>query len=327
MSPRKPVPPNTLDQLLVPDRRRVYFEGWGAHPFRAEAAGFEPVNAWWLAEASLLAYADTDFIGAAVEAAGLAAAGFRLEFFTRGGTQCFVLSGGGAVIVAFRGTQIDDFWASAVDIATDARFVLASDGEGGRVHKGFLQALGQVWDELGAHLRRLSTAAVAPPPVWFSGHSLGGALATLAAERAARELGANVAGLYPLGSPRVGDGGFKARMDALGLESKTFRVVNDSDVVARVPPGVIYRHIGQLTLIEADGRVRQPGEGARPPLRQRLPRKARELFRAAPFFASSLRRFKLPVPKPLADHAPVYYVVHLWNSFQPEEPADDGPHD
>lgn len=314
---RKTAPPPTLDQLLVPDRARAYFESWEAHPFRAAAAEFEPVNAWWLAEASMLAYADEEFITGALTKAGLTAAGFGVQAFARGGTQCLVLEGGDAVVVAFRGTQVDDFWATAVDVATDAKFIPVSDGAGGRVHKGFLQALGQVWGELSAHLRRAEESGGGARPVWFTGHSLGGALATLAAERAARELGSRVGGLYSFGAPRVGDGGFKARVVAQGLDAKTFRVVNDRDVVARVPPGVLYRHVGRLKLIDAGGRLRHAA--AADALRGRLPRKVIEIFRAAPFFASSLTRFKLPVPKPLADHAPVYYVVHLWNSFQPEE--------
>ena len=316
MSPRKPVPPSTLDRLLVPDRSHSYFAGWPDHPFRAEAVGFEPVNAWWLAEAAMLAYADATFIRGTLERGDLAEAGFRLRLFARGGTQCLVFDADAFVHVVFRGTQVDDFWASAVNVATDAQFILAADGAGGRVHRGFLQALGKVWAGLGAHLGSLSLAAPSRP-VWFAGHSLGGALATLAAERAARELGAHVGGLYTFGSPRVGDKLFRARLDALGLGEKTFRVVNDADIVARVPPAVRYRHVGRLRLIDGEGVVRELDSDNGPPLHRRLPRRVREVFAAAPFFASSLRRFKIPIPKPLADHAPVYYAVHLWNSFNP----------
>lgn len=316
MSSRKPVPPSTLDRLLVPDRFYSYFAGWPDHSFRAAAVEFEPVNAWWLAEAAMLAYADAPFIKGTLERAGLDEADFRLRLFTRGGTQCLVLDGDAFVHVVFRGTQVDDFWASAVNVATDAQFILAADGAGGRVHRGFLQALGKVWEELGAHLGALAAAAPSRP-VWFAGHSLGGALATLAAERAARELGARVGGLYTFGSPRVGDKLFRARLDALGLGEKTFRVVNDADIVARVPPAVRYRHVGRLRLIDGAGVVRELDTDNGPPLHKRLPRRVREVFAAAPFFASSLRRFKIPIPKPLADHAPVYYAVRLWNSFNP----------
>jgi hypothetical protein len=317
MSLRKPVPPNTLDRLLVPLTDHAYFEHWPDNPFLGGAADFEPVNAWWLAEASMLAYADPTFISEAVERAGLTAAGVGLKFFVRGGTQCFVLDGDGFVLVVFRGTQVGDFWASAVDVATDAQFILVNDGAGGRAHKGFLQALAKVWSELGAHLRRLSETGDATRAIWFAGHSLGGALATLSAERAARELDARVGGLYTFGSPRVGDKTFKARLAERGLEEKAFRVVHDADIIARVPPAVLYRHVGRLRFIDGDGILRHLDGDAGPPLRRRLPRRVREVFTAAPFFASSLRRFKLPVPKPLADHAPVYYAVHLWNSFNP----------
>jgi hypothetical protein len=321
MSLRKPIPPNTLDRLLVPDKTHAYFEGRAAHPFRDAAEDFEPVNAWWLAEASMLAYADAAFIAETLGGAGLLAPGCEAKFFAHGGTQCFVLSTDDFAVVAFRGTQVDDFWASAVDVATDARFILVTDGAGGRVHKGFLQALAKVWTELGAHLRHLTETGGAARALWFTGHSLGGALATLSAERAARELGARVGGLYTFGSPRVGDKHFKARLTARGLAEKTFRVVNDADIIARVPPAVLYRHVGRLRLIDGDGLVHHLDGDSGPPLRKRLPRRVREVFAAAPFFASSLRRFKLPVPKPLADHAPVYYAVHLWNSLHPEESA------
>lgn len=314
---RKPIPPNTLDELLVPNRRYSYFEGWQAHPFRGAAEGFDAVNAWWLAEASFLAYADAGFVAETLETAGLKAAGFGVRVFAAGGTQCFALHDEAAVVVAFRGTQVDDFWASVVDIATDAKFILVPDGAGGRVHKGFLQGLGLVWDELRDHLRGLLEAGDPSRGLWFTGHSLGAALATLAAERAARDLGPRVRGLYTFGSPRVGNQSFKNRLAAHGLEPKAFRVVNDLDIIARVPPGVLYRHVGQLKLIDAGGALlNAEGESPRPP-RARLTGRVREVFNAAPFFASSLGRLKIPVPKVFADHAPVFYPVHLWNSFNP----------
>ena len=73
MSLRKAVPPNTLDQLLVPNRSFAYFEHWASNPFRHDAADYEPVNAWWLAEASWLAYArDMAMVGTVLrERAGL----------------------------------------------------------------------------------------------------------------------------------------------------------------------------------------------------------------------------------------------------------------
>jgi hypothetical protein len=131
-------------------------------------------------------------------------------------------------------------------------------------------------------------------------------------------VGPCVRGLYTFGSPRVGNQGFKNRLAAHGLDRSAFRVVNDLDIITRVPPGVLYRHVGQLKLIDADGTLRQADDGeSEPAPRARLTGRVREVFNAAPFFASSLGRLKIPVPKVFADHAPIFYPVHLWNSFNP----------
>ncbi|MCA9453043.1 MAG: hypothetical protein KC584_10520, partial [Nitrospira sp.] len=58
---------------------------------------------------------------------------------------------------------------------------------------------------------------------WFTGHSLGAALATLAADRYG-----DVQGLYTFGSPLVGDEGFARDFYVSG-----YRFVNNNDVVAR----------------------------------------------------------------------------------------------
>jgi len=320
---RKTVPAKTLDQLFVPNTRYAYFEGFREHPFRADAAGYEPVNAWWLADAAFLAYAGRAFIEQTLEDSGLKAHGFASRFFEREGTQGYVLHDERTVIVVFRGTQIDDFWSSVLDLATDAGFILVDDGAGGRVHKGFRQALDRVWDDMREHLLRLQAEGPGRS-FWFAGHSLGGALATLAAGRALRETSLDVRGLYTFGSPRVGDGGFHGGHAGGKLKQDTFRVVNEDDIVARVPPEPPCRHVGLFKFIDG-GVLHDEDEGPSP---RTLPAQvsgvargvsagvvALKLFSVALFFAAPLRRFRVPVPKVLADHAPVYYSVHLWNSF------------
>lgn len=44
--------------------------------------------------------------------------------------------------------------------------------------------------------------AESPRPVYVAGHSLGAALATIAAARMAMDFGFHIAGLYTIGSPR-----------------------------------------------------------------------------------------------------------------------------
>jgi predicted lipase len=68
------------------------------------------------------------------------------------------------------------------------------------------------------------------------GHSLGAALATLAADRLP-----DVQGLYTFGSPRVGDKGFQAH-----FRVKAYRLVNGKDIVPTVPGEGPFRHVGEL---------------------------------------------------------------------------------
>ena len=81
-------------------------------------------------------------------------------------------------------------------------------------------------------------------PVWITGHSLGGALATVAAWRLLK-LGVNVKGLYTFGSPRAGNHAFvhdlRVRAFDRGMkipkgEGNLARFVHHMDIVARVPP-------------------------------------------------------------------------------------------
>jgi len=91
--------------------------------------------------------------------------------------------------------------------------------------------------------------------VFLTGHSLGGALATLcAADVRVRMRGASVV-MYNFGSPKVGNAEFVSKYNRLVPES--FRVVNDADVFARLPrnkgigsvPGLTnYYHVGRTVL-------------------------------------------------------------------------------
>ncbi len=303
----KPLPQNDIRELTPPNLRYQYFEGWTENRFQP-VDQLAAVNAWWLAEASLLAYADGGFIARVFDSAGLTQAGFRTAFINGSSTQCFVVHGPELVLVAFRGTEVKDFWAGLRDWITNLRASLVPDGFGGVVHQGFQQGLQEVWGELSALLGRVVAQGPTTPGVWLTGHSLGAALATLAADRALQQGAFPVRGLYTFGSPRVGDATFARRVDTGALRSRAFRFVNHADIVPRVPPPLGYRHAGRLCYFdETKGRPPDtPG-----PL-WRAGRALRDLaFR--PALSIDLA---LPLPAWLADHAPVYYAVHLWNQYE-----------
>ncbi|KAI0380770.1 alpha/beta-hydrolase [Hypomontagnella monticulosa] len=107
-----------------------------------------------------------------------------------------------------------------------------------RVHTGFLTGYNEIEDDLLAGVAA-ATAAQPSYKIVFTGHSLGGAVSTVAAGYA-RAKGYAV-DLYTYGSPRVGNAEFADFITAQpGAE---FRVTHLDDPVPRLPPLLIdYRH-------------------------------------------------------------------------------------
>lgn len=179
-----------------------------------------------------------------------------------------------AIVVAFRGTEM----TSLADIVTDA-FILPhgfdpahplppatraskTAAKGGAapkglwVHSGFFNAYASVRDTVWRVVDECMAAGGGGGwHLYVTGHSLGGALATLAAYEASFTAFASgtVSGLtmYNYGSPRVGNTEFATAFDAAVPDS--WRVVNSDDVVARVPRAVGYRHVGHTVGIRKDG--------------------------------------------------------------------------
>jgi len=269
-----------------PSRRALFQPGTGPTML---AAGTTPAPAFFAAECARLAYKKFDRDPAAREevVAALARVGYGgAAFFTAEGTDAFaaVHADSGAVVVAFRGTERDPR-----DLATDARFVKVAWPGGGRVHGGFATALARVATALDTWLYRHPGAAL------FTGHSLGGALACLAASRL------RPARLATFGCPRVGDAAFVATLAGVAVE----RYVNCCDVVCRVPPAAFgFVHPRPPAYIDADGIVH--ADLATLDVRADRRRARGDYLRTyAPDFANNL------VIRDFADHAPINYVFPL----------------
>ena len=180
----------------------------------------------------------------------------------------------------------------------DADIRLKFSGQGGKVHNGFKKALDEVWKDLVAYIHSIHTP---DRTLWVTGHSLGAALATLAADRYG-----NVQGLYTYGSPRVGDKDFAADFFV-----NAYRFVNNNDIVTRVPPEGLYQHVGELKYIDSSGEIH---DNAR-----RWSLKADEIGGRIKNVFNNLGHirngFLNLVPDGLKDHVPLYYAVHIWNNL------------
>ncbi len=267
----------SIDDLMYPGKATDFFARRPFPAFDPTTSAYSQGNALWLAELSRLAYrhdreennpppqpTQTEFL----EKAGCA----RRHFFQseHTGTQAILAEFDGSApyaVLAFRGTEQEP-----KDYIADLNVGRLRHRDGKiDVHEGFRSALDSVWKEIEQTLRRLRC------PVFFTGHSLGAALATLAAARYAP------VALYTFGSPRVGDEDFVASLN--DIAHTIHRVVDGQDGVAQLPPEALgFQHVGILhTLTEPSYR------------------------RSITAYLSGW----CSLPKFLADHAPVNYVDRI----------------
>jgi triacylglycerol lipase len=301
-NPKDVLPEVSWEKIAPPYLDYDYFNGVKIHPFRYRANMFDMVNAWWLIEASILAYAEEDFASPIFQKANLP----EVRFFTCRGTQCYVASNEDFVIVVFRGTEIrkraniQGFRNIIEDIKTDADIMLVDSKQGGLAHCGFMEGLDEVWEKEGL-LDYIRSKDSSNRTLWFAGHSLGAALATLAADRYG-----NVRGLYTFGSPRVGDLSF-----ANDFYVNTYRFVNNNDVVTRVPPPGLYQHVGDLKYIDSEGLIHDNASKWEM-ITDSIRGKIAHIFNSRGQIRSG---FAGLLPDDVIDHVPTLYATHIWNNI------------
>jgi len=200
----------------------------------ARAIGFSLRTGYYLCQCSLAAYGGD---GNYAQSLGL---GDSMRAFQCEAFHGFVAAQQNMVIVAFRGT------VSIGNFLTDAEASLVRHGLfPGLVHYGFCRAAEAVYPAV----RTLLSIFSRESRIWVTGHSLGGAMASLVAQRLAMD-GYPIRAVYTFGSPRAGDRHFR---DAYRLPN--YRFVNDNDLVPHLPLRWCYRHVGQLKLLTRDGEL------------------------------------------------------------------------
>ncbi|GLB44783.1 putative lipase (class 3) [Lyophyllum shimeji] len=148
------------------------------------------------------------------------------------------------IVVALRGS------ASIVDFLLDSQIVLVplvtlgvSAPSGTRVHNGFLIA----WDSVVVQVLAIVSQQLKAFPgfsIVTTGHSLGGALATLAAVTLKHNFPATAVRTYSYGAPRVGNKMFAEHVNA-EFGPRAFRVVHTTDGVPTIiPTSLGYHHHG-----------------------------------------------------------------------------------
>ena len=158
--------------------------------------------------------------------------GFKhIKFFDNGSSQAYVIHNLESMYAACRGTEIDQIQ----DLIQDGKFWPARAQKQGRVHTGFAESVDLIWTEMNAYLQLTATKFnIKQSDIYFTGHSLGGAMATVCAARSDW-----VANAYTYGGPRVGNRAF-----AKNVLSPIYRIRNEHDIVPSIVPPLGYYHSG-----------------------------------------------------------------------------------
>ena len=300
------------DSCARPSRCRRLAAGFAAAAYRTPASAITPVDVGGSA---------VTFFERGVSAASRLKDGTKCSCFAvdpyqrfafvsneRTGTQVEIWTSASstpAAVLAFRGTEVDD----PRDLATDIFFSQRQlDGaavgmpsmlpdETSLVHSGFGRAYGSTRDAVHHVLAQLGVLGDGDgdsngdgddsgPALLLTGHSLGGALALLAARELGVPLGPRLS-VYTFGAPRVGNTALAAEvLRGTARSDGPWRVVNYDDyLVPRYPRGTPanrlfdYVHVGATVLLPPTDaasplciRVARTGDARGCPLKEINPR-------------------------------------------------------
>jgi hypothetical protein len=201
------------------------------------------------------------------------------------------------VVVAFRGSEIEDY----KDVTTDIGIVQDAWVGKGKVHTGFSKALPEAEIEK-LHDKLASLKSTDPcPRLLITGHSLGAALAVLASAVHHPDY------LYTFGCPRVGNQEFAESVHHVDHA----RYVNCLDVVTTVPAAPWWWHVGQFRYIDRNGKVIEPYPATELEEAVLLDRGLAELAYQSFVFKYNMRNPLHPLLVPfrsVADHGQINYL-------------------
>ena len=160
-----------------------------------------------------------------------------IEYLNFDGAQAYVVRNEHDTVIACRGTEATD-WN---DIKADLKVWKVLAETAGKVHGGFKRETDDLWPALEEKLRANKK------PLYFTGHSLGAAMALICAGRCQlSQIESNPVEIQTFGCPRVGDKRFINY-----TKIPHVRWVNNNDIVPRSPPALFgYRHTGDEKYID-----------------------------------------------------------------------------
>jgi len=200
-----------------------------------------------LAEASQIAYGNE---GQVLSWAQNNLSADKVEFIDKGDTELFIAENDNELFIIFRGSMGIEDWIANMKIRK-------SKTGYGKIHGGFLKGFSGIRERVFSAMKR---ARVYDKQIYLAGHSLGGALAMIAAADSEFHIGQTpIHGIYTFGMPKACS---RKSADFVNSNfgSRFFRFVNDRDIVTRIPPGS--RHAGRLIHFDKNGEIKNKPETA-----------------------------------------------------------------
>ena len=144
----------------------------------------------------------------------------KVKFYNLEGAQAYRFESNTDVVIACRGTQPTEF----NDLAADLKAFPVKSETVSRVHRGFKAEVDVLWPAVSVDVECVNKR------LWFCGHSLGAAMATIMAGRCAAEPEFTTpTQLYTFGSPRVG---WPTYVKSLKVDH--IRWQNNNDIVTHI---------------------------------------------------------------------------------------------
>tara|TARA_Y100001937_G_scaffold22460_1_gene32079 strand:+ start:466 stop:1224 length:759 start_codon:yes stop_codon:yes gene_type:complete len=160
------------------------------------------------------------------------------KLVSRDGAEVLIAKDRNDLWFAFRGTEP----SKLNDVMADLNLIKNAAKAGGKVHSGFQQEVNDLWMDVLAEIEHNDQLKVRKD-VYMTGHSLGAAMATIAATRY------QPVELHTFGSPRVGGPRFIRH-----IKCPHYRFMNNNDIVCRIPPAWLgFKHHGEMIYFDRFG--------------------------------------------------------------------------
>jgi len=209
-------------------------------------------NAYWMARLSKAVYTKTSNSNQKPDAKNILASlqaddpGFlSVEGYDNKSSQAMLVEHEDYLCMSFRGTNEIGDWLDNINVfATQVLF--------GKFHRGFWNSVEDIWEPI--HTRYSKLRLEKKRPLFITGHSLGGAMATVAVARFVHD-DLPFSSVYTFGQPRVLERE-TARIFNAECKSRYFRFHNNNDIVTRVPARLMgYSHIGSYLYITQEKEI------------------------------------------------------------------------